>query len=255
MKFYIAKTKEDMGAAAAKSIAQKLNAAIAEKGTARVILSTGMSQFETLEALLKENVDWSKVTMFHLDEYVNLPITHIASFRKYLKERFTSKINLKEAVFVEAEGDVEKNIAYLTARLREEPVDVGVIGIGENAHIAFNDPPADFESKEAYWVVTLDTACRNQQVREGWFESIDTVPTNAISMTPYQIMCCKSIVSPVPRAVKATAVKNTLESEKTDPMIPATLLKTHADFELYTDAESASACSEEIRAHYDAQLI
>lgn len=130
-----------------------------------------------------------------------------------------------------------------------------MIGIGENAHIAFNDPPANFESKEAYWVVTLDAACRNQQVREGWFESIDTVPTNAISMTPYRIMCCKSIISPVPRAVKAAAVKNTLESEKTDLMIPATLLKTHANFELYTDAESASACSEELRARYSAQWI
>jgi len=156
MKLYVAQTKETLGTAAANLIAEKLNEAIEKQGEARLVLSTGMSQFETLEALLALNVDWTKVTMFHLDEYVGLPESHIASFRKYLKERFVSRVSLKEAVFVNGEGDVAENIRELTQRLREKPIDVGVIGIGENAHIAFNDPPADFNTREAYWVVTLD---------------------------------------------------------------------------------------------------
>ena len=161
---------------AASAIADLLNKAISEQGYARIILSTGASQFETLDALIQLDVDWTKVEMFHLDEYVALPESHIASFRKYLKERFVSKVPLKAAHFVNGEGNVEENIAALTAELRKAPVDVGVIGIGENGHIAFNDPPADFDTDEAYKVVTLDERCRKQQVGEGWFAGVDDVP-------------------------------------------------------------------------------
>ena len=239
MLIHVSKTPVEMGGEAAALIAQKLNAAIARKGEARLLLSTGASQFEMLEALVCQPVDFSKVTMFHLDEYVALPVTHIASFRKYLQERFVSKVPLKEAVFVNGEGDVAANIAALTARIREAPIDVGAIGIGENGHIAFNDPPADFDTQESFKVVTLDARCKRQQVGEGWFATVDDVPKQAISMTVSQIMACESIVSVVPHAVKAEAVRNTLERDVTN-LVPATIMKTHPDFNLFLDSESAA---------------
>lgn len=239
MLIHVSKTPAEMGSEAAALIAQKLNAAIARKGEARLLLSTGASQFEMLEALVRQPVDFSKVAMFHLDEYVALPVTHIASFRKYLQERFVSKVPLKEAVFVNGEGDVAANIAALTARIREAPIDVGAIGIGENGHIAFNDPPADFDTQESFKVVTLDARCKRQQVGEGWFATVDDVPKQAISMTVSQIMACESIVSVVPHAVKAEAVRNTLERDVAN-LVPATIMKTHPDFNLFLDSESAA---------------
>ena len=203
------------------------------------MLSTGASQFDTLEALTKEEgIKWECVEMFHLDEYVNLPETHGASFRKYLKERFVAKVGtLKAAHFVDG---TKECIAKLTEEIRKSPIDIGLIGIGENAHIAFNDPPADFDTKEAYIIVNLNERCKQQQMGEGWFATIDDVPKQAVSMTAYQIMQCKKIVSCVPYKVKAEAVENTLKSKEVDNMIPATLLKTHADAILYIDEESAS---------------
>lgn len=239
MIIHVYRTPEEMGNEAARLIAEKLNAAIAQKGEARLLLSTGASQFEMMDALIHMPVDFAKVTMFHLDEYVALPVTHIASFRKYLQERFVDKVPLKEAVFVNGEGDVEANIAAITARIKEAPVDVGVIGIGENGHIAFNDPPADFDTEASYKVVNLDERCKRQQVGEGWFATVDDVPKQAISMTVKQIMACDSIVSVVPHAVKAEAVKNTLERDVTN-LVPATIMKTHPDFNLFLDSESAA---------------
>lgn len=236
----VSKTSVEMGKKAASLIASVIRDAIKDHGEARIVLSTGASQFEMFDALVKEDVDWSKVEMFHLDEYVNLPVTHPASFRKYLTERFVNKVNPMAAHFVNGEGDVEKNIAILTAQLRSAPIDLGVIGIGENGHIAFNDPPADFGATEAYKVVNLDRRCREQQVGEGWFPNVDSVPTQAISMLPRQIMSCKCIVSVVPHAVKAEAVKNTI-THPVDPMVPATLLKTHDNWHLFLDEDSASA--------------
>ena len=236
----ISKTAEELGRNAAAFTAQKLREAIAANGEARLLLSTGASQLTTIEPLLQEDVDWSKVTMFHLDEYVGLPETHIASFRKYLRERFISKINLKAAHLVD--GDAS-SIPALAAVLREKPIDIGLIGIGENAHIAFNDPPADFDTKEAYIVVDLDEACKRQQVGEGWFATLGDVPKQAISMTTFQIMQCKTILSCVPFGVKANAVRDTLHSGLTNK-VPATLLKTHCDWHLYIDAESASKIEE-----------
>lgn len=240
MKLHIEKTPEQLGKKAAALAADLLRQAIAEKGHARLVLSTGSSQFETLRALVREDVDWSRVTMFHLDEYVNLPETHPASFRRYLRERFLSEVTLEGAYLVDGKPD---SIPALTEELRKEPVDVGLIGIGENAHIAFNDPPADFGTKEAYIVVNLNDRCKQQQVGEGWFSSKEEVPAQAISMTPWQIMQCRHIISAVPHKVKARAVADTMNHETT-PLVPATLLKTHPHFDLFLDAESASELEE-----------
>ena len=235
----ISKDAKLNGKRAAELIANLINEAIKERGKARIVVSTGSSQFEMFEALIKLDVDSSKVEMFHLDEYVNLPESHIASFRKYLKERFVSKVNLKAAYFVSGEGNIEENISYLTKELRKDIIDVGIIGIGENGHIAFNDPPADFETDEAYKVVTLDQKCRAQQVGEGWFKSIEDVPTQAISMTPKEIMKAKHIVTVAPHSVKADAIYKTITTP-ISPMVPATLLKTHPDWHLFIDDASAS---------------
>ena len=235
----VSATPEELGERAAMKIAELLNAAIKAKGHARLVLSTGQSQFETLSALVHKDVDWPKVEMFHLDEYVGLPESHVASFRKYLKERFVSLVNLKAAYFVNGEGDVEKNIEELTEEIRKDVVDVGVIGIGENGHIAFNDPPADFDTDMAYKVVDLDRRCRMQQVGEGWFKTFEDVPKQAITMCPRQIMACEHIVTAVPHKVKAEAVFNTITKPVT-PDVPATLMKTHPDWNLFLDDDSAS---------------
>ena len=235
MEIRIASTPELLGQNAAKHAARLLNQAIAERGEARLLLSTGASQFETLKALVKEPVQWDKVTMFHLDEYVNLPETHIASFRKYLKERFISQVPLKAAYLVDG---TEAGIADVTAALRKAPIDVGLIGIGENAHIAFNDPPADLNTKEAYIIVNLDDRCKRQQVGEGWFATVDDVPKQAVSMTVYQILQCRTILSCVPHAVKADAVYKALYATQ-DAMTPAAQLRSHPDWTLYIDRYSA----------------
>lgn len=238
-KIQVSNTPKELGKAAAKKIAGYIREAIEEKGSARIILSTGASQFDTIDALVQEDISWDKVEMFHLDEYVGLPESHVASFRKYLKERFVSKVNLKAAHFVNGEGDVQANIEALAQELSRSPVDVGVIGIGENAHIAFNDPPADFETGEAYLVLELEEKCKQQQVGEGWFASVEEVPVRAITMSVRQILACKHIVSAVPYKVKAEAVKNTLTMPVTN-QVPATILKTHPDWSLYIDSDSAS---------------
>jgi glucosamine-6-phosphate deaminase len=240
MKVHVMQDKVQLGNEAAKFSAEIINENIAKKGKARIILSTGSSQFETINALTKQDVDWSKVEVFHLDEYIDLPDNHPASFRKYLMERFVNLIpSLYKVHFVQASGDIEKNLEALTKEIRKEPIDLGLIGIGENAHIAFNDPPANFDSKEAFNVVELEDNCKKQQVREGWFPTVADVPTHAITMTVHQIMLSNVIVSCVPHTVKAKAIKNVLENDVTN-LIPATILKTHANFVLFLDANSAS---------------
>jgi glucosamine-6-phosphate deaminase len=239
MNIHVAKTPKELGAMAAARIASLLREAIKEKGAARLLLSTGASQFQTITHLVRENVDWSKVEMFHLDEYVGLSEKHKASFRKYLKARFTGKVKLKAAWFVNGEGDVNATISSLSREFAKAPVDVGVIGIGENGHIAFNDPPADFKTKKTYMIVTLDKKCKQQQVREGWFKTVADVPQKAVTMTPYAILKSRHIISCVPHGVKADAVFNTL-CRKPNPAVPATILKTHADWSLYLDTASAA---------------
>lgn len=235
MEIRICKDRAALGKSAALYVAQRLREVIAEKGEARIALSTGASQFDTLAYLVQQDVPWERVVMFHLDEYVDLPETHPASFRKYLKEKFTSKVTVKEAHFVDG---TEENRRELCRLIAEAPIDVGLIGIGENGHIAFNDPPADFDARDPYIVVTLNDTCKQQQVGEGWFATPDDVPKQAVSMSVGQIMKCREIVSCVPYAVKASAVYNTL-TQPVNNMVPATIMKTHPAFTLYIDGESA----------------
>lgn len=237
MEIRICETADALGKSAAKFVADELRKIINSKGYARIALSTGASQFDTLKYLVLEDVDWSKVEMFHLDEYVDLPETHPASFRKYLKERFVEKVGaLKSTNFVDG---TKEGIASLTDKITADEIDIGLIGIGENSHIAFNDPPADFDTDESYIIVNLDEACRRQQLGEGWFPTIEDVPRQAVSMTVSQIMKCKKIVSCVPYSVKANAVKKTLSTKETTNLVPATKLKEHPDFTLYVDMDSA----------------
>ena len=245
MKLIVKNTKEEVGVASAKQTAEAINAAIAKQGYARILLSTGASQFPFFDEIIKENVDWSKVEMFHLDEYVGISEDHPASFKRYLLDRFVNKVNPKKAYLINGQGNPEETIAELTALLNEKPIDVGLIGIGENAHIAFNDPPADFNDTRAYKVVTLDERCLQQQVGEGWFKNVEETYKQAISMTCLQIMKCKTIISVVPYKVKAEAVYNTLTSVVT-PRVPATLMRAHNDFTLYCDTDSASLLTDEI---------
>lgn len=230
----------ELGFKAARFVAGKLNEAIEQKGEARIVVSTGSSQFETIQSLLQEKVDWTRIEVFHLDEYIGLPVTHAASFRKYLYDRFITHVQIMKFHSVDVEDDISQKIKLLALEIRKKPIDIGLIGIGVNGHIAFNDPPADFETRDAYIIVNLDDQCRKQQVDEGWFRSFEEVPSSAVSMTPWQIMQCKTIVSCVPHKVKAVAVKNTLVNSLTN-IVPATMLKQHNDFHLYLDNNSVSA--------------
>ncbi|MBO5040961.1 MAG: 6-phosphogluconolactonase [Clostridia bacterium] len=245
MKLIIKETSE-MGALAAAQAAKVVNEAIEEQGYARILLSTGASQFPFFSEFVKQDIDWSKVEMFHLDEYVGISEDHPASFKRYLLDRFVNIVKPGKVHLIEGQKAPEETIAELTALVNEKPIDLGMIGIGENGHIAFNDPPADFEDTRAYKVVTLDERCLNQQVGEGWFKSVDETYKQAISMTCPQIMKCKTIISVVPYKVKDEAVYNTLTRELT-PDVPATLLKEHADCTLYCDFDSASRLTEEIK--------
>jgi glucosamine-6-phosphate deaminase len=238
MIIHISNTAEELGLAAVEKAAQIINDCIEKQDQARIILSTGASQFTFLEALAVKEIDWSKVEMFHLDEYVGLPDSHPASFRRYLRERFLSYAKVKSAYLVNGEGDISAHIAELCKEIAKAPIDLALIGIGENAHIAFNDPPADFNTTEAYMVVDLDEECKAQQVREGWFESNQTVPKQAITMTVQQILKSKTIISCVPNQVKANAIQRTLQDGVTN-LIPASVLKTHENWLLYLDAASS----------------
>ena len=240
MNINISRTSGEMAQRAAACAAQAISRTIAQNGEARILLSTGESQIEAIRYLTEMEVEWDKVVMFHLDEYINLAETHKASFRKYLKERFIQVVNPKKAYLVNGEGNVEENIAILTEELEKAPIDVALMGIGENAHIAFNDPPADFETDKAYIIVNLDQTCKQQQVNEGWFGSLDEVPAQAISMTVPQILKSRTIVTIVPGIRKSDAIQKTLSAETVTNLVPATILKTHPDWNLFLDGDSAS---------------
>lgn len=242
------KDTKSLGRTAADQAAGAIRQAIARRGRARVILATGTSQFEFLDALTAiPELDWAKVEAFHLDEYVGLPATHPASFRKILQDRVVQKTGIKRFYPIEGDSaDLGGDILEVSQQLNSAPIDVAFIGIGENGHIAFNDPPADFETEEAYKIVELDEACRRQQMGEGWFPSVSDVPTRAVSMTPRQIMKSCQIISVVPDRRKAEAVKNTLQG-KISPNVPASLLRRHPDVTLYLDQESASMLSGAVR--------
>jgi len=243
MQVDIFKTKDEMGDAAATLAAERINAAAAERGEAGIILATGASQFEMLAALVTKEVDWPKVTAFHLDEYVSMAETHPASFRKYLKERFHEKVaSLGAFHYIDGEADPAAECRRVGDILRRHPIDVACVGIGENGHLAFNDPPADFDTEEPYIVVELDEACRKQQLGEGWFAALDDVPTRAISMSIRQIMASRCIVCTVPDERKAVAVRNTLEGEITNG-VPASILREHGDCHLFLDEPAAALLS------------
>jgi len=249
MKVKVFKDSVELGKNAAVFAAEILNQAIREKGNARLVLSTGASQLDTLKELVKQDVDWDKVEMFHLDEYVGLEKTHPASFRKYLEERFINIVHPGKVHLVETEGDIKENIEKLTREIRKEPVDLALVGIGENSHIAFNDPPADFSTVEAYIVVDLAETCKAQQMNEGWFASIDEVPKQAVSMSVYQIMQSQVILSCVPDKRKAQAIKWTLENEVQN-LYPATILRNHPNTVIFLDEDSASLVDKETIAKY-----
>ena len=231
-----------LGKAAGEAAAQLIRHAIASNGSANIILATGTSQFETLKELAAaKDIQWNKVVMFHLDEYISLPITHPASFRKYLQERFLSQIpKLKDAWLINGETDALQECKRLGDLIKKNPIDVALIGIGENGHLAFNDPPADFQTEEPYIIVELDGACKKQQMGEGWFQSVDEVPQRAISMSIKQILKSKHIICSVPRARKAIAVKNTLEKEISN-QYPSTILRSHNNCTLYIDENAAAS--------------
>ena len=237
----IKEDQKEAGIAAGKKAAAFIREAIQSKGSATIILATGSSQFEVLHQLTYEKgIDWNKVTMFHLDEYIGLPVTHKASFRKYLQERFVEKVpSLKAVNFINGEAQAQNECKRLEELIHQSSIDVALIGIGENGHLAFNDPPADFETRQSFLVVNLDDVCRKQQVNEGWFSTINEVPRQAISMSVYRIMLSEHIVCTVPGARKAEAVQHTLEEDVSN-LWPASILQKHSDCYLYLDDSSSS---------------
>lgn len=241
MEIQISKDAATLGQLAGAAAATHLRQALAEKGEANIILATGASQFATLQQLIQEpGIDWGRVRMFHLDEYIGLPLTHPASFRKYLQERFLQQVPpLQAAYLINGETDPIAECKRVGDLIRQYPVDLALVGIGENGHLAFNDPPADFETEEPYIVVTLDEACRRQQMGEGWFASLAEVPAQAISMSIRQIMLAKVIICSVPDARKAAAVQACLENA-ISPLFPASILRQHPHCTLYLDTASAA---------------
>ncbi len=234
-------TKADLGRAAAERAAAAIGEAVARNGRARVIAATGASQFEFLDALTAmAGVDWPRAEMFHLDEYVGLPDTHPASFRRYLRERIVERVHPGAFHFLAGDApDPAAECRRVGALLQEAPVDVAFVGIGENGHLAFNDPPANFRTEEPYLVVDLDEACRRQQLGEGWFATLDDVPRRAISMSIRQILKAREILGVVPDARKARAVRDCLEGE-VSPLHPSSILRAHAHTTVYLDRDSAA---------------
>ena len=244
MQVNVLPSKPVSGAAAAKHAAKSLQAALAKSETARIIAATGASQLDFLQFLTATpGIDWPRVEMFHLDEYIGLPVDHPASFRKYLMERFVRKTGIRRYHLLDGEQDPTEVVRAVGKELASAPIDIAFVGIGENGHLAFNDPPADFETEEPYLIVELDQACRTQQVNEGWFNSIPEVPARAISMSVKQILKSREIIAVVPGAQKARAVKACLEGE-ISPLAPASILRTHPNTTIYLDTESASLLTE-----------
>ena len=241
MEISISADPKKLGESAGKAAGELIRKAIQANGSANIILATGTSQFETINQLLAERgIAWEKVTMFHLDEYIGLPVTHQASFRKYLKERFLDKVvNLNQYYLIDGEVDPTAEIKRLGELIQNHPIDVAMVGIGENGHLAFNDPPADFDTEAPFLIVDLDQACRAQQFNEGWFPNLNAVPSQAISMSIRQIMKAKSIICSVPDERKAKAVKDCVKNPVSN-LFPASILQEHGNCTLYLDEASAS---------------
>ena len=234
------KDKLSLANAAAERAARHIRDAISTNGSARIIAATGASQLEFLDALTAApDVDWKQVEMFHLDEYIGLPLSHPASFRNYLFKRLINKVGIEHYHLLDGESDPASVARTVGAELAGSPVDVAFVGVGENGHLAFNDPPADFDTEEPYLIVELDEACRRQQLGEGWFKSLSEVPQRAISMSVRQILKAHEIICIVPDARKARAVATCFEGE-ISPNAPASILRTHSRTTIYLDNDSAS---------------
>jgi len=239
---------QSLAAAAAAQASAAIRRAVAARGRARVLAATGASQIRFLAALIKmPGIAWKGVELFHLDEYVGLPDTHSASFRRYLLDRLVAPTGIRTFHGLDGTADPVTVCREVGAVLSAAPVDVAFVGIGENGHLAFNDPPADFETTVPYLVVTLDEACRRQQVGEGWFPDLASVPARAISVSCRQILTAREIVCVVPDARKAWAVKAACDGNVT-PLAPASILRTHPDVTLYLNPGSASLLAEPLRA-------
>jgi len=242
MKLQVCGNKAELGARASANAIQTVREALVRNGLASIVVATGTSQFDLLQNLsASKDIDWSRVVMFHLDEYIDLPETHPASFRKYLKERFISKLPaLKACYLIDGDAtDPAKECERLNQLILNHRIDLALVGIGENGHLAFNDPPADFETKDPFIIVNLDDACKKQQVGEGWFKNIDEVPNRAISMSIHQILASEKIVCSVPGKQKARPVRDCLQGPVT-PLHPASALTNHDACIVYLDPDSAS---------------
>lgn len=232
--------RKSMASAAARKAAEAIRSAVAEHGKARVVAATAASQKEFLENLTHApGIDWSRVEAFHLDEYIGLPMSHPGSFRKMFTEQFIQRTGISQYHLLKGDGDLQQAVQDATHAISSAAVDVAFIGIGENGHLAFNDPPADFETRDPYIVVELDAACRRQQVGEGWFRDLSEVPQRAISMSIRQILSAKQLIAIVPGSNKAEVVRLCFQGPVT-PMAPASILRTHARATVYLDRESVA---------------
>ena len=242
MQVHVHETPEELGKAAAERAAVILRERLSQQDRVNLILATGASQFATLKYLAASaGIQWSRVSCFHLDEYLGISESHPASFRKYLRERFVEQLPeaLASFEYINGEGDAQVECQRLADAIQQVRIDLAMIGIGENGHLAFNDPPADFETESPYLVVDLDDACRQQQLGEGWFPTFDDVPKQAISMSVKHILKSDSIICSVPDERKSAAVQQAVEGEVT-PTCPASILQQHSKIDLYLDAAAAS---------------
>jgi glucosamine-6-phosphate deaminase len=245
MKLRIFQDRNSLGKAAAEQAAAAIRESIASRGKANVVAASAASQFEFLEALTSmPGIEWPLVELFHLDEYIGLPPTHPASFCKFLQDRLVAKTGIVHSHFLRGDEDPSEVIRQTNDAIRRSPIDVAFVGIGENGHLAFNDPPADFSTDEPYIVVSLDEMCRRQQVGEGWFDSLDSVPKQAISMSVKQVLKAREILAIVPGHQKAEAIRSSIEGV-ISPKIPASILRTHGNTTVYLDRESSALLSRE----------
>jgi glucosamine-6-phosphate deaminase len=243
-------SKLELAKAAANDAGDIIRQAIAARGDAYLIAATGASQFEFLDRLVTQpGIEWKQTTFFHLDEYVGLSETHPASFRRYLRERIVDRVHPRAFHFINGDDpDPAVECRRVGGLVSRQIIDAAFVGIGENGHLAFNDPPADFITQEPYLIVNLDDACRQQQVGEGWFKTIADVPRQAISMSIQQILKATHVLCIVPDRRKAEAVRDCVDLD-VSPLHPASALQWHARTSIYLDRESATLLTKSLSNH------
>ena len=238
---HVAVSNDELSAAAAEAFASAVRCALMEKAEIAVILATGNSQLSFARIVgERDDIDWSRISILHMDEYLGMREGHPASFRRWIQENIVQRVGPK--AFHGVQGDhepVEEELERYAGLLRELDPAICVMGIGENGHLAFNDPPADFETRDLIRVADLDEACRKQQVGEGHFASLEDVPHQALTLTVHALLRPETVLVLTPAARKARAVKVTLEGPVT-PSCPASILQTQPQAHLYLDQESAS---------------